>query len=139
MPYIPLSETLYFSNPPLQLSYDAAGYLRLRWSRTGGTETELRAAYLQVKQAMKHFRTGKTMSIHQDRPLIPVAVQQWLSTEWIPGSVREAGYSHCAIVESASPVARLASQAVSLSAPAALAFRHFPSELAADAWLRNQA
>ncbi|MCB2408112.1 hypothetical protein [Hymenobacter lucidus] len=130
------SETTYFSNPVLNLSYDAAGYLRLRWTRTGGTEAELRAAYQQVKQAMRHFRTGKTMSIHQQRPLIPVAVQQWLSTEWIPSCVREAGYSHCAIVESDNPMARLASQAVSLGTPAALAFRHFPTETAADNWLR---
>ncbi|UOQ74842.1 hypothetical protein [Hymenobacter cellulosilyticus] len=132
-------ETLYFSNPVLQLSHDSGGYLRLRWTSTGGTEDELRSTYLQVRQAMRHFRTGKTMSIHQNRPLIPVPVQQWLAAEWIPGSVREAGYSHCAIVESHNPMARLASQAVSLTAPTALAFRHFPTEAAADAWLRQNA
>ncbi|TGE29422.1 hypothetical protein [Hymenobacter metallicola] len=139
MPAPSTSETLYFSNPALNLSFDAAGYLRLRWTQTGGTEEELRTAYQQVQQAMKHFRTGKTMSIHQQRPLIPVLVQQWLSTNWIPRSVREAGYSHCAIVESQNPMARLASQAVGLGAPAALAFRHFSTEAAADQWLRSAA
>ncbi|UOQ55593.1 hypothetical protein [Hymenobacter cellulosivorans] len=139
MPILTPSETLYFANPALQLSYDATGYLRLRWTSAGGTDEELRTAYLQVRQGMRHFRTGKTMSIHHNRPLIPVAVQQWLSTDWIPGCVREAGYSHCAIVESHSPMARLASQAVSLGAPSALAFRHFPTENAADAWLQQNA
>ncbi|TGE25270.1 hypothetical protein E5K00_08795 [Hymenobacter aquaticus] len=137
MPFSSPSETLYFSNAALQLTHDpAGGYLRLRWTPKGGTEAELRAAYQQVQQAMQHFRTGRTMSIHQERPLIPVAVQQWLATEWIPGSVRLAGYSHCAIVESHNPMARLASQGVALSAPASLAFRHFPTEADADAWLR---
>lgn len=130
-------QTPYFSNSVLDLSFDAAGYLRLRWTSTGGTEAELRTAYEQVAQAMQRFRTGKTMSIHQERPLIPVGVQQWLSTEWIPGCVAQHGYSHCAIVESHNPMARLASQAVSLSAPSLLAFRHFPTEIAADQWLRS--
>jgi hypothetical protein len=131
-----LLKSFYFQNPAITISH-AAGYLRLDWSEARTTEDELREAYQQVLLAMKHYSTGKTLSYHGQRPLIPLGVQNWLTQEWIPRAVREAGYTRCAVVESVNPLGRLASGAVARSVPSQLDFRHFPTLAAADAWLRS--
>ncbi|RYU79565.1 hypothetical protein [Hymenobacter persicinus] len=129
-----LPKSFYFQNPAITI-YHTAGYLRLDWSGARTTEDELRGAYQQVLLAMKHYRTGKTLSYHGLRQLIPLPVQHWLTQEWIPRAVHEAGYSQCAVVESQSALGRLASQAVGQQTPAQLDFRHFATLAEAHAWL----
>jgi len=128
-------KSFYFQNPAITI-YHTAGYLRLDWSEVRTTDDELRGAYQQVLLAMKYYKTGKTLSYHGQRQLISLTVQNWLVQEWIPRAVREAGYRQCAVVESVSPLGRLASQAVGQHAPEQLDFRHFPTLAEADAWLR---
>jgi hypothetical protein len=129
-------KSLYFQNPAITIFY-VNGYLRLNWSAARTTEEELRGAYQQILLALKHYDTNKTLSYHGQRPLIPLAVQTWLTQEWIPRAVREAGYRRCAVVESQNPLGRLASQAVGQQSPDQLDFRHFATLAEADAWLRS--
>ena len=132
-----LPKSFYFQNPAITGYHAAAGYLRLDWSGARTTDDELRGAYRQVLLAMKHYGTGQTLSYHGQRPLIPLAVQNRLTQEWIPRAVREAGYRQCAVVESMSPLGRLASQAVAQHKPDQLDCRHFATLTDADAWLRS--
>ena len=131
-----LPKSFYFRNPAIT-NYHTADYLRLDWGEVRTTEDELRGAYQQVLLAMKHYGTGKTLSYHGQRQLIPLSVQNWLTQEWIPRAVREAGYTRCAVVESVSALGRLASNAVGQAVPSQLDFRHFSTLATADEWLRS--
>lgn len=125
----------YLSTPVVTISYAEAGYVRLDWQPYAASAAELQALYEQVLQAMRRHGVTALLSVHKQRPPLSPDVQAWLTTQWIPRAVADAGYQRCAIVEADMPLGRLAARAVGLALTTPLRFRYFPSEAEAEAWL----
>ncbi|MDO7847007.1 hypothetical protein Q5H92_11610 [Hymenobacter sp. M29] len=127
----------YFSNQAAVISYAPGGYVRLDWQPVAASAPELRAIYEHVLQAMRHHRATALMTVHNQRPPMPPEVQTWLAHNWLPRAVAEAGYGRCAVVEATTPLSRLAARTVGSDMGAALRFRYFDTQEAADEWLRG--
>ena len=130
-----MTPTLYFRNAAAAIAHAPAGYIRLEWQPAPATAEELRAIYEHVLRAMVRYRAPRLLSIHNDRPPLPLEVQTWLAADWHPRAVAQAGYERYASVEAASPVSRLAARAVGSSLDGQLDYRYFASEAEAAAWL----
>lgn len=140
MPPLSGPTSRYYHNPAAVISFPLdADYLHLAWSATKATPDELRAVYEQALRALQHFGLHKLLSEHAQRPPMPAEVSTWVAQNWIPRAVHEAGYSHCAVVENAAPLGRLAAQSIGAQLPAGLiTFRYFATTQEAAAWLRQQ-
>ena len=68
---------------------------------------------------------------------MPGPGQEWLTGNWIPRAIAQAGARYCAIVEGADPMHRLSTQSVVSASPSGLQFRRFAELSEADAWLRQ--
>ncbi|RTQ46586.1 hypothetical protein EJV47_21805 [Hymenobacter gummosus] len=135
-----IPDACYFQNPAATINHVAGeDFLRLHWSAAKTSPDELRAVYQHTLRAFTHFGYRKLLSDHSQRPPMPSEVSTWLAEEWIPRAVREAGYSHCAVVDNSTPLGRLAAQAVGAQLPPGLlTFRYFPTLAEALGWLRTQ-
>jgi hypothetical protein len=132
-------ETLVFQNSAGKLFYQPAGYVRLAWAPERQSVEIIQALYEQVLALLKNTDARRILSDHGARAPLPVAAQEWLTTNWIPRAMSQANTHHCAIVEGADPLHRLSTQSVVSTAPAGFKFKRFDSFAAADAWLRSQA
>lgn len=112
-------------------------YVKLQWKKAPATDEQLKAVYEQTLLFMKAHRAPHVLSDHRLRPPLSMTIQQWLLTEWIPRAIREARYSHCAIVESSNPLGRLAARAIGMSAPPTLTSQYFETPELAEAWLEQ--
>lgn len=122
-----------------QVSFVQSGYIVLQWSDTTATNEQLQALYERVLALMKMHRTPRLLSDHRLRPPMSMTLQQWLRNEWIPRAIVEAGYSHCAIVESSSPLGRLAARAIGMAVAPTLTARYFDTVEPAQAWILQSA
>lgn len=140
MPSFSASSARYYHNAAAVISVPSGSdYLHLSWSATSTRPEELRAVYEHTLRALQQFGLRKLLSDHSQRPPLPATISTWLVQEWIPRAIREAGYSHCAIVENAAPLGRLAAQSIGAQLPAGqLAFRYFSAPAEAAAWLQAQ-
>ena len=127
----------YFSNAAAAITYAPAGYIRLDWQPVSVTPPELRAIYEHVLRAMQRYRCPALMTVHRQRPPMPLEVQTWLTQDWIPRAVAVVGYARCAIVQAESPLSRLAAHAVGSGLANTLRYQYFDGEAAADSWLRK--
>lgn len=130
----------YYHNPAAVISLPlGADYLYLVWSTTKTSPDELRAVYEQTLRALQHFGLRKILSDHAQRPPMPTEVSNWVAQDWVPRAAREAGYSHCAVVENAAPLGRLAAQSIGAQLPTGLiTFRYFGTPTEAATWLGAQ-
>lgn len=125
------------SNPIASLNCLRGNYVRVEWKPVGATDEQLRAVYAQVLLFMKAHRAPRVLSDHRRRPPLSGAIQQWLREAWIPLAIREAGYSHCAIVESSNLMVRQAARAIGSSAPTALTTGYFEVPEQAEVWVEQ--
>ncbi|RAK65072.1 hypothetical protein [Hymenobacter edaphi] len=130
----------YYHNAAAVISHPlSSDYLHLGWSAARTSPDELRAVYEQTLRALQHFGLHKLLSDHSQRPPLPADIGTWMVQEWIPRAVREAGYSHCAVVENHAPLGRLAAQSIGAQLPPGLlTFRYFGTVAEAAAWLSAQ-
>jgi hypothetical protein len=69
-------------------------------------------------------------------PLLPVD-QLWLSQEWVPRAIAEAGYRHGAVVEAHDQLSRTSvAQVVKQIEQLPLTVRYFEDDWRAAEWLR---
>ncbi|QIX59919.1 hypothetical protein HER32_01410 [Hymenobacter sp. BT18] len=132
MPALP-----YVASAFVSLTYQAGQHVALQWKLSDGSEAELKALYTHVLQVMIAHRAPRLLSDHRLRPPMSMSLQHWLQTEWIPQAIREARYSHCAIVESSNPIGRLAARAIGMAVNPTLAVQYFQTSEEAAAWLRQ--
>ncbi len=137
LPYA--QETLFFQNQAGKLFYQPAGYVRLAWAAERQPLETIQAFYEQVLALLQRSGVGRILSDHGQRPPLPIAAQEWLTTSWIPRAMSLARTRHCAIVEGADPMHRLSTQSVVSTAPTEFQFKRFDTFTAADAWLRGLA
>ncbi|UOQ72286.1 STAS/SEC14 domain-containing protein [Hymenobacter cellulosilyticus] len=127
--------SIYFRNALCSISYDSQGFILLVWANVVCQDQELHSIYEHTLQALRHHGTGKLLTDHRLRQPLPLSAQQWIAQEWIPRAMREAGYSHCAILENQTPLGRLAARAVGDALSLPLDFRYFSTLEEARAWL----
>lgn len=138
MSLLPLrqSETLSFQNEAGQLFYQvAAGVVRLAWSAERASLATIQEFYEQTLRLMLRTGSYKILSYHGQRAPLAGPAQEWLTSNWIPRAISQAGARYCAIVEGANPLHRLSTQSVVAAAPTGLAFRRFAALAEAEAWL----
>ncbi|MDO7847518.1 hypothetical protein Q5H92_14205 [Hymenobacter sp. M29] len=132
-------ETLYFQNAAGKVFHNPSGYARLAWSAERPTLDHIKAFYEQVLALLLNTGTRKILSDHGQRAPLPVAAQEWLTTNWIPRAMSQARTRHCAIVEGADPLHRLSTQSVVSASPTGFVFQRFSNVEAAETWLRSVA
>jgi hypothetical protein len=125
----------YLRSAAAIISYAPAAYVRIDWQQFAATPADLRGVYDHVLRAMLRHGLSRLMSIHNHRPPMPVEVQTWLTTVWIPRAMAEVSYGRCAIVEANTPLSRLAARAVGAELNVPLTYRYFSNEADAAAWL----
>lgn len=130
-------ETLFFQSLAGQLYYQPGGYVRLAWAAERQPLETIQAFYEQVLTLLKSSGARRILSEHGQRAPLPAAAQAWLTTDWIPRAMTQARTHHCAVVEGANPIHRLALQSVVSTAPTGFLFKRFDNFAAADAWLRG--
>jgi len=131
------TETVFFQNQAGKLYYQPAGYVRLAWAPERQSIEVIQAFYEQVLALLESTGVRRILSDHGARAPLPVAAQEWLTTNWIPRAMTQANTHHCAIVEGADPMHRLSTQSVVSTAPVGFKFKRFDNFAAADAWLRR--
>ena len=129
------SETVCFRNEAGTIFYNSAGYVRLVWSSSRTPLVSIQAFYEQTLSLLLRTGTHRILSEHGQRKPLPVAAQQWLTTNWLPRAAHDARLSRTAIVEGADPLHRLSTQSVVSAAPAEVTFKRFHTTSSAEAWL----
>lgn len=130
-------ETLVFQNSAGKLYYQPAGHVRLAWAPERQSLETIQAFYEQTLALLISTGVRRILSDHGARAPLPVAAQEWLTTNWIPRAMDQARTHHCAIVEGADPLHRLSTQSVVSTAPVGFKFKRFDNFAAANTWLRN--
>ncbi|MDQ2792669.1 MAG: hypothetical protein M3Y12_01475 [Bacteroidota bacterium] len=131
-------ETHYFQNAAGRLYYQpAAQVVRLAWAAERIALPAIQEYYEQVLALMLSTGSHKILSCHGQRAPLPGAAQEWLTGNWIPRAIAQAGAHYCAIVEGADPMHRLSTQSVVAASPSGLQFRRFGEMSEANAWLRE--
>lgn len=131
------AETLVFQSQAGKLYYQPGAYVRLAWAAERLPLDLIQAYYEQALALLANTEVRRILSEHGQRIPLPVATQEWLTTNWIPRTMSLARTQHCAIVEGADPMHRLSIQSVVSSAPTGFQFKRFDRFSAADAWLRE--
>lgn len=130
-------ETLFFQNNAGKLFYQPAAYVRMAWGPERQVLDTIQAFYEQALALLKSSGVRRILSDHGQRAPLPIAAQEWLTTNWIPRAMGEARTQHCAIVEGANPLHRLSTQSIVSTAPPDFHFKRFDSFAAAETWLRG--
>jgi hypothetical protein len=133
----PTNASLFFHNELASVLEHADGYARIDWNPVPIQSRALRTVYTQVLNLLRASGFTKILSDHQLMPPLLPADQLWLSQEWVPQAIAEAGYSHGAVVEShdllsRSTIVRVVEQIGHL----ALTVRYFEDDWRAAQWLR---
>ncbi|QKG58751.1 hypothetical protein GKZ68_20245 [Hymenobacter sp. BRD128] len=130
-------EKLYFESPAGRLYYNKAGHVRLAWAPERLSLATIEAFYEQTLALLSSTGSRRILSEHGQRAPLPAEAQQWIIANWIPRAMTQAGVRHCAIVEGANPMHRLATQSVISAAPAGFVFKRFDAMPEAEAWLAS--
>jgi hypothetical protein len=131
-------ETQYFQNAAGRLYYQPdAHVVRLAWAPERIALAPIQEYYEQVLALMLSTGSHKILSCHGQRAPLPGAAQEWLTGNWIPRAIAQAGARYCAIVEGADPMHRLSTQSVVASSPSGLQFQRFADMHEANTWLRS--
>ena len=133
----PTNASLYFHNELASVLEHRDGYARIDWNPVPIQSSALRTVYEQVLRLLRTTGFTKILSDHQlMAPLLP-ADQLWLSQEWVPRAIAEAGYRHGAVVESHDLLSRTSVvQVVQQLNTLPLTVRYFEDDWRAAEWLR---
>lgn len=129
-------ETQYFQNAAGRLYYRAGlQAVRLEWAAGRITLADIQEYYEQVLVLMLSTGSHRILSCHGQRAPLPGPAQEWLTGNWIPRAIAQAGARYCAIVEGADPLHRLSTQSVVASSPSGLQYKRFSDMHEAETWL----
>lgn len=131
--------TVFFENIAGQILVQPAGYLCSCWSAHPRTFAETQALLLHLSQGLKHFGWSKAVSNQLAMPPFSTEEQAWITQEWLPHAVHDAGYRAGAIVLAANLYTRLATAFVTTNVQGLpIRYRSFDNEAEAEAWLLLQ-
>ena len=131
--------TLVFKNAAGRLEADPAGFMRSRWVAGPRTLADTQALLHSLSQGMRQY--GRPLVLINQVEMLPFTPQEqaWITQEWLPAAVREAGYRAGAIVLATDIYSRLATAFVTTNVHGLpLRYRSFDEEPAAVSWLLKQ-
>lgn len=134
-----VSRSIYFENSVGRIWEEPGHYLRLEYHNGFREQTHFRALLNHLAQALA--RRGWSRILINQQAMVPFnpSEQTWMTTEWLPRAVREAGYRYGAVVVAHDVFARLAmNQFVMATRDLPHTYRSFESEPEALAWLLLQ-
>lgn len=133
----PAAASLYFHNALGRVELVPEAYVRVTWLAAPMDSVALRAVYEHALHLLR--RTGLTQLLSDHARMAPflTADREWMTGNWVPRAVAEAGYARCAIVESEQAFNRLGTRHIAQEVGAGLLqVAYLPDLAAADAWLR---
>ncbi|PJJ60340.1 hypothetical protein [Hymenobacter chitinivorans] len=134
----PADASLYYHNDLATIMEHAHGYARIDWHPVPITSAALRTVYEQVLTLLSSRGLCKILTDHQLMPPVLAAEREWLTQNWAPRAMREAGYRYCAIVQAYDVLSQQSTQhMVQQLAETPLTIRYFEDAQAAEDWLRS--
>lgn len=133
--------TQEFENPAGAIWYYPSGYIRLVWHRGPVRDALVRDLYKAATEALHQRGITRIMSDHRHMPPLSPALQRWLSDEWVPSAVREAGYNRGAVVQAYNLFNRLATDQIVTqlnNAQAPVQVEYFDNDYDAERWLLSE-
>ena len=113
-------------------------YVRIAWQDAPMDSGALRAVYEHALHLLIRSGLTKILPDHGQMAPFQAADRDWMLRTWVPRAVAEAGYRHCAIVESKQVFNRLGTRHLVMElGTSTLAVAYFDEAAAADAWLRQ--
>ena len=137
---ISAQETLYLSSALATVFGHAGGYLRIEWNTVPMVSTDVRQLFQQILRLLRQEQLHKVFTERTTAPPLSGNDCEWMASEWIPQAAREAGLTHCAVVESQEEVASRANRLSNRNGcDRRLHFRFFDSFAQAETWIREAA
>ncbi|TGE28686.1 hypothetical protein [Hymenobacter metallicola] len=134
----PSNASLYYHNELATVVEHGDGYARIDWNPVPIRSSSLRAVYEQVLQLLRTRGLSKVLTDHQMMPPIQPSDQEWLSHNWAPRAVQQAGYRFCAIVQAYDVLSQLSTQNIVRQLESVpLMIRYFEDNESAEKWLLN--
>ncbi len=131
-----ITRTIYFKNTAGCIWEEPENYLRLDYYPGAREETQFKALLTHVRQAMRRHGWSRLLINQQQMSPFTPAEESWMVKEWLPQTVREAGYRYGAIMVAHDVFARLAmSNLVMTSRGLGHTYRNFEQEKEAVDWL----
>ena len=133
-------ETMHLSDSLANVFGHTSGYLRIEWQTVPMISSEVRQLFGQILLLLREQRLHRLFTERTLAPPLSAEDCHWMALEWLPRAAREAGLTHCAVVESLEQVeARVTTHHRGWSGPATsrLQFRFFDNFALAEAWVRE--
>ncbi len=131
--------TLVFENAAGRIEADPAGFMRSHWGPGLRTLADTQAFLRGLSQAMRQYSWPWVLINQVEMTTFTPQEQAWITQEWLPAAVREAGYRVGAIVLAADIYSRLATAFVTTNVHGLpIRYRSFDEETPAIAWLLKQ-
>lgn len=133
-------EILYLNNSLASVFGHTGGYLRIEWHTVPMVSAEVRQLFDQILGLLRQEDLHCLFTERTVAPPINGDDCQWVASEWVPRATREAGLTHCAVVESREVIA---SRTSCLPAPAHPGtrpqLRYFDNFAQAETWIQQVA
>jgi hypothetical protein len=128
-----------FENAAGRLLEDPAGYLRVWWSPRHRAPGEAQALFGHMAQALQRRGWHKILVVQTNMVAFTPPEQQWITREWLPYAVQQAGYRFGAVVVGTDVLTRLATAYITTHVQGLpLVYRSFEHEAEAAIWLQAQ-
>lgn len=133
-------ETMHLSDSLANVFGHSGGYLRIEWQTVPMNSGEVRRLFDQILLLLREQRLHRLFTERTMSPPLSAEDCHWMALEWLPRATREAGLTHCAVVESTEQVEARNAPFIDRSEPAGrLQIRFFDSFTQAEAWIREAA
>ncbi|MEJ7660049.1 MAG: hypothetical protein WKG07_10735 [Hymenobacter sp.] len=131
--------TLVFENAAGRIEADPAGFMRSCWVPGPRTLASTQALLHSLSQGMRRY--GRPWVLINQIEMMPFTPEEqaWITQDWLPAAVREAGYRAGAVVLATDIYSRLATAFVTTNVHGLpIRYRSFEEEGPAIAWLLKQ-
>jgi hypothetical protein len=133
-------ETMPLSNSLANVFRHSSGYLRIEWHIVSMVSSEVRGLFGQILQLLRDERLHRLFTERTTAPPLSTDDSHWMVWEWIPQAMREAGLTHCAVVESSEHIGARFLHSAELNGKASkIHFRFFDSFAQGETWIREAA
>ena len=131
-------ETMPLSNSLANVFRHSSGYLRIEWHIVPMVSSEVRGLFDQILRLLRDECLHCLFTERTTAPPLSTEDRHWMVWEWMPQAMREAGLTHCAVVESTEQVEARFLHSVELNGNASkLHLRFFDSFAQGETWIRE--
>lgn len=126
-----------FSESYLSIDYDEAlNAIYCSW-RIAPSPSEFRQGMNNIIEAMKTHKTGRLMSDTAQIGALDPEDQEWSSSVWLEKAIKEANYSHFAVIVSSDVFAQMSVEdtLLTVQASSTVQIQYFESKEIASQWL----